>query len=108
MTRNSFDNFLENEIVGQETIDEGEENFEQPENDLSYQKENDFHEEKELVDQHHIPSFFSFPSFSEQREEIVDFLNSLPINEIVHYVRVTLSGALILAAIIVLYFAYFE
>ena len=45
---------------------------------------------------------------AEQREEIVDFFNSLPIDEIVQYVRVTLSGALILAAIIVLYFAYFE
>ena len=109
LTRSSFDTFLENEIVGQETIDEGEENIEKPEHMVSYQKEKDLDEEKELVDHHHIPSFLSFPSFSAQRDEkIVEFFESLPVDEIVQYFRVTLSGALILAAIIVLYFAYLE
>ena len=108
LTRSSFDTFLENEIVGQETIDEGEENIEKPEHMVSYQKEKDLDEEKELVDHHHIPSFLSFPSFSAQRDEIVEFFESLPVDEIVQYIRVTLSGALILAAIIVLYFAYLE
>ena len=63
---------------------------------------------KEMMDQHHIPSFLSFPSFSNQRDEIVEFFESLPMDEIVQYARVSVSGALILAAIIVLYFAYLE
>ena len=107
MSRSSFDTFLENEGVDQETIDEGEENIEQTDQEITHDGKN-LDEVKEMVDQHHIPSFLSFPSFSNQKDEIVEFLESLPMDEIVQYARVTLSGALILAAIIVLYFAYLE
>lgn len=92
----------------QETFDEGEEKLEHTYQQDSCQDENNLAEEKEIMDQHHIPSFLSFPNFSKQRDEIIEFCESLPLDEIVHYGRVTLSGALMFAAIIVLYFAYFE
>ena len=108
MSRSSFDTFLENDGADQETIDEGEEIIEQTDQEGTHNDGKDLDEVKEMVDQHHIPSFLSFPSFSNQKDEIVEFLESLPMDEIVQYARVTLSGALILAAIIVLYFAYLE
>ena len=104
-----MDIFLEDEIVDQQTVKECEqENLDKAdqENVLHYDMK-DLNVENEMQ-QHHVPSFLSFPSFSKERNAIIDFFECLPKDEIMHYARITLSCVLIIAAIFVMYFAYLE